>query len=650
MQLIILIIIIVLIVYFRNKKKNANNVNSSAQAPEPGSRAEKKAIKKFRDRLQWATGEYGWISVEAMDDVAKCYAIGDGVEKDIEKAKDWNERALRAKLQQKVYGTSTGFTGYTCDKNIHFLLDNELVPADTERALDLTTLALSNGTHDAVQYLRKIMCMIHPEEEESIKSKKVSFESLYTDYAVTNIARRARSKKIYEDLTKEMQDTGVTGTEHIIPWLLQKAEWKIEDTYQGFPGANQELEEQYQASREMEARGNDYNKTAELYEPVAAAGHSEAQRRLGILLRDILSKSEVDKEYAAGLDWLEKACSAGNALAAFDLKKEKIDVGFIAGLAVQENLDALYALGCLVESGKGGPANWGVAQFIFRYMQDVIGDPVARGDGEGIEWLRRLGEKLEIIDEQYYIRLADAGSAIGYAPSQTELLYMTEEVMRRAYAQSNDQAGSSYDFGYNRWIINAAAAPAKAGMAKAAKISRYCGKEASDIEYWGRESLSKAEQGKEGTWTLSAMQQKTPKERVEIQLKWNMHDILVAYRTRLRKGLNYYEICDEVREDKACQDSIASIQQKLSRTGSAGSTGNAGEGNVNDMPGVITDDWGRSWQREGFLGADTAVYRLWNLESNMPGDLGDAMGDTVYISNRNISGNTATTMLRTFHW
>lgn len=74
-------------------------------------------------------------------------------------------------------------------------------------------------------------------------------------------------------------------------------------------------------------------------------------------------------------------------------------------------------------------------------------------------------------------------------------------------------------------------------------------------------------------------------------------------------------------------------------------------GSVLDMPELITDDLGRTWIFASLYGdADTAIYKLSNLEELQPGDLGDALDDTVYIKNKQISGNTAKTPLRTFHW
>jgi TPR repeat protein len=73
-------------------------------------------------------------------------------------------------------------------------------------------------------------------------------------------------------------------------------------------------------------------------------------------------------------------------------------------------------------------------------------------------------------------------------------------------------------------------------------------------------------------------------------------------------------------------------------------------GSVRNMPHFIYDDKGREWTFDQMFGSDRVRYVLSGGESTWADDLGDRMGEEVYISDSQISGNSASTGLRTFHW
>lgn len=576
LQLIIIAVIVYLIVRHIKKKNEKKAEQAEGQpfvAPAAGSKAEKKAIKEFRYNLKVASEQYGKYAIECMEKVARAYALGDGVEKDQEKAKQWQEKAFRAVLQQKAYMDEIwGATGHSAP-DVGFFLDGKLVPPDVEKAQELVWLLALTGTNNAAAQLKKVYETKDPEFAKTMNADRV-----VADYPVMCMGLEARSKRIYNELCEEMKAAGVSGLAAEIDWVLKKAEWNVPIGPVTFPGATAELDEQFAAARAIEAKGQDFKAAADALEAVATAGHTEAMRRQGLIRRDILAKDALCTDYTYGQGLLEDAARAGNALAAFDLGSKEVDVAFIAGLAAQGNLDALYALGCMVEKGIGGKDNWGAAQFMFRTMEKLIGDAVAKKDGEGIEWLRKLGKKFYVVDDNYYIKLADAGSAIGYMPSRTELIYMSDEMMRRAYARSGNKFGEGLDFGYSDLIMELAKEPCNAGIAKAAKISRALREEHYAADRWLRKELEKAEQAKD-SWAYAASKGMSAEERVARQTASCQRSATAVYYTRLQQGANYYSISDRLLNTEDFDGAVAGIMNQMSarqKARSAAPTGAAG--------------------------------------------------------------------------
>ena len=560
MPLIIFIVILFLVIRHVRKKKAQNAAQAEGQpfvAPAAGSKAEKKAIQEFKYQLQVASGEYGRRAVESMERVAKCYALGDGVEKDVEKAKQWQEKAFRATLQQKAYFDEIwGATGYSAPE-VDFFLDGALVPPDVEKAQELAWLLALTGTDNAAAELKKVYEKKDPEFAKTMDAARA-----VADYPVMCMGLEARSKRIYSELCDEMQAAGVSGLAAEIDYVLKKAGWNVPIAPVTFPGATPGLDEKFAAARAIEAKGRDFKAAADAYEAIVTEGHTEAMRRLGRLRRDVLSKDAVCFDYTYSQALLRDAAQAGNALAAFDLGYKEIDAAFIAGLAAQGNLDALYALGCMLEQGIGGKDNWGAGQFMFRTMEKRIGDAAANKDGEGLEWLRKLGKKFYIVDEKYYVRLADAGSEIGYLPSRVALIYMSDEMMRRAYDRSNNKFGAGYDFGYSDLIIKLAEEPSAAGMAKAAKISRALREERSAAGRWVNKELEEAEQGK-GSWSYAANRGMSAHERVARQTASCQRSATAVYYTRLQQGANFYSISEHLRNTEDFDGAVAGILNQM---------------------------------------------------------------------------------------
>ncbi len=604
------------------------------------SRAEKKAQKEFKTSLKGATCRYGEFAIQDMQEVAKAYAQGHGVEKDIEKAKDWMEKAIRAKLQQRVYFDSlVGPFGYYADNLLNFFIDGELIPADLERAEEIAWMLNRNQTIKAKDMIQQIYALKYPDKKDEF-----NFEVLESIDALRCKAKRERSREVYEEYCAEMKAEGISGQMAEIQWILKKAGYDITLQPVSFPGAAGEAEQKYQAARKVEAAGRDFKAAIKAYEPAAEAGHSEAMRRLGLLQRDIVSDYVGSSVYESGENWLKKAEEAGNALASFNLEKEIDDISFIASMAGQGNLDALYMLGCITAK-----KNWEASQAIFRNMEALIGDPVAAKNGEGIEWLRKLGDKFGILDQNYYIRLADAGNEIGYAPSQLELGKLTNVMMDRALEESGGKAGEYGDFGFGNYTCKILGPASAAGISEAEDMRISLNNDQYDYYSWFDKQIKDAENGT-GFW--SAFRDKySPQERVAREWAKIYAAINAAYYTRTLCGINFREIMDKLRESAQSEaladaeeflSSIPEVSQKPASSGSAIDPGNPlddwnEDHNCRNLPSVIYDDGGREWYKQ--YAYDTcAVFR------NKDGNASET------ITSCSISGRHAGGYSRQFHW
>lgn len=593
---------------FFKKKSNDQQQDNGAPAL---SRAEKKAQKEFQNSLRAATCQYGQYAIRNMEDVAKAYAQGNGVEKNIEKAKDWMERAIRAKMQQGAYiDDISGPSGYYSVGLLNFFINGELIPADLDRAEEIAWMLNRNQTIAAKDMIREIYAKKYPDKQDEF-----NFELLESIDALRCRAKRERSKEVYEEYRTEMKSEGVNDQAGAIQWILKKAGYDINLQPVSFPGADGDAEQKFQAARKIEAAGQDFKAAVKAYEPAAEAGHSEAMRRLGLIQRDVISEDACSSTYTTGENWLKKAEEAGNTLAAFHLEKNIEDISFIASMAGQGDLDALYILGCIVEKN-----SWEAAQAIFRNMEALIGDPIAAKNGEGIEWLRKLGEKFGILDQNYYIRLADAGNEIGYAPSQLALAKLTPVMMDRACEQSGGKAGEYGDFGFCQYTLRVLNPASKAGISEAKFMATALRSEQTEYYNWFDKKIKEAENGT-GSWEYFR-NKLSPRERVAKQWAQIHTSINAVYYTRTLRGINYSEIWNKLMDTsygdslEQAQNAIASIPEvskKEKPSSSAPIGGNPldewnEDHNFKNLPSVIYDDRGLEWYKE--YAYDTcAVYK-----------------------------------------
>jgi hypothetical protein len=146
--------------------------------------------------------------------------------------------------------------------------------------------------------------------------------------------------------------------------------------------------------------------------------------------------------------------------------------------------------------------------------------------------------------------------------------------------------------------------------------------------------------------TMPHVSKQEIKKYKEISNEWNNRE----YKMRFKVAEQYADhfgkyvkssVNQPIRQDRPVQQSQSSqYEESSSQSG----------GSVRNMPHFIYDDKGREWTFDQMFGSDRVRYVLSGGESTWADDLGDRMGEEVYISDSQISGNSASTGLRTFHW
>lgn len=178
--------------------------------------------------------------------------------------------------------------------------------------------------------------------------------------------------------------------------------------------------------------------------------------------------------------------------------------------------------------------------------------------------------------------------------------------MRRAYEKSDDKAGDYGDFGYCAYIINEAKKPSAAGITRAKSISKSCREEQEGFCKWRDKEIHEAKEGT-GSWAYTA-NKFTAEERVARKLTSIHCEIKTVYFTRCQKGMNFYDICEELRNSEDYEASAAQMLQKLPKAASS-----EGTTAIRGIPSFIIDDLGCTWFFDGVSLGGT-YYRLMREE------------------------------------
>lgn len=646
---------------------------------------------RLQSYIKVARKGFGNEAIEAMEKVAYKYAAGDESEKDEKKAAEWIFRRLDAMLEVKAYWVDSVFYDYSSEitKATDFFLNDRAVRMNlaearkvAERlfyaqepcsvfllqeveALEQMGIGKVNDIGEAVRIYRKyaeqnnhfamyrLACyggidaqegaewkrkakeagnlrILYDESrgndekrQEAMKVINYEYQKLRILYLTEMYVNESAVEKARTQLEDEMKDKTGGELSAKIDYLLEKAGWPAAVAYsEPDSPVPDEAAQKFRQARALEKEGQNFQKAAKLYLPAAEAGHVESQRRLGNILCHVRSAYDGDETDLAGRQWLEKAVAAGSILASFDLHKKDTDPAKMAAVAKTGSVEALYDLAFMIINGWGGHPNTVVGKAIAHLAWDIVGDPVKASDGEGMEWKRKIimlgRHRTELEKDQLY--WTGNAEKIGYAPGIYVLCHLP----------FSRKGGTAFQLEIARKAANA-------GYERANAVVRFLKKEKDTVEYEYKADLEQAVKTEQENNFRQG-------EYVALRQEWWKNKIN-CFRECLKQG----GLPDRRDMENSLHPETAFDEEKF-REELAAETPPA-ETTVHDMPFMITDDLGRTWERTALIGDDTAEYTLSIAEQFRDGDNGDVLNrGNVYICNRHISRNTATLFTRTFHW
>lgn len=649
MLIILIIVALIIFFYFRGKKSMDSDVSggSGADSSSAASGAAKtkekpltdkqleKKIKGIHKALSYHYGYYPGF-VEALQDLAKLTARGHGVTQDTDLACRLWEEAVDVALLLKIGSWDSGdekFHSFDPDEMVDFFLNGEYVPRDLERAMGVVNKLIDAGEPKAVYLRQDVIRQQLPEDapdrnaflrsdyaanlKEYTEALKLLQASRLLDLYAFQLARQAELEKLEPVFfAAGFDEQSAKG----LPWLLNEIGWTA-------PGPAPDI----YRSKELATVIDEEEKTGIMYhlvpryEELAKAGDAEAMRRLGYILRDVRSSRPGSDEDISGIMWLQKAADAGNVLAQYMLDPKKTDPSAMAALAQTGDIEALYALGHMVEKGLGGPASPAAAFMIWNMAWNIIGDCRERKDYHGMFWKYKLARAEGDIREETLLfwcagEVEESGEfsiAGNYGPASYEL-------------QHSHFAETTED-GYH-WMGDRAE---RSGYAKAKLL---CGlQHERDARWDGYVNRFYTYADRKTQAQEAAAYAKIEKERQVGSIALSMPGLPDL--ELIRKGIIPEDLqALTARSEEITPDQTADPQKDDCR--------------VVDMPHFIFDEMNRRWTYTGFLG-DAAKYCLEVPSQAIAGiDSLDAMdGHTeVWISQRHIHGNIAKTFTHSFHW
>lgn len=634
--IILLVAAVIVFFYFAGKKGESNA--EAAEKPLTDKKLEKKLEKKLKGIREMLNDRYEGYSpayVYNLQELARLTAQGQGVAQDTELACRLWEEAVDVALFVKIGGWGSSdekFHSFDVDKMVDFFLDGTYVPRDPERAMGIVNKLIDAGEPKAV-YLRQDIIRQQLPDDAPGKNEflRSDYEANYQKYV--DALKLLQTKKLLdqyafqtvrlaeiEKLEPEFFEAGFDEkSAKGLPWLLKKIGWPAPGPAPAISRSQalQELIESNEVSGYMDNSSD--------YEELAEGGDVEAMRRAGQLLRDVCSSYPGSDEDTRGIQWLQKAADAGDALAQYLLDPKKTDASAMAALACTGNIEALYDLGHMVEKGYGGPASPAAAFMIWNMAWNLIGDCRERKDYHGMVWKYKLARARGDMREETLLfwcagdvdKSGKFSVAGNYSPASYEL--------QRSHFAERTENGYQWT-GEEAWRHDYAKARHLYNLQK--ERDTYWGRYVERFYTDADRKTPKQEQ---------AAYEKVERERRVCSIALSMPGLPDL--ELIRKGIIPDDIRPLVARAAASPvEQTAVLQENDCR--------------IQDMPHYIFDEMNRRWAYTGVLG-DAVKYCLENQSEAIPGvDSLDVLDDHVeaWISQRHIHGNTAETFTHTFHW
>ena len=405
-----------------------------------------------------------------------------------------------------------------------------------------------------------------------------------------------------------MEHEGVRDLPGRIDWILDMADWPSAGA-----APSGDLSGGFREALALERQGK-AKKAAARYRRIPG---TEAKYRLGHVYLWGISRDERDKDWETGMRCLRQAAAQGSAMAAYELG-EVPSVPDIAARAKTGDLEAIEALGCLIQQGRGGNANPLVAYMIWE---------------EGIRLLRENGDPAEGWRQdalsRLYQRQGKEGKALHWlAVAAEDSKY--PPAMYRLCLRPNIRLAPDY---VEKTMLDAS----NAGFPKGWSIS---------VNFWHTDETAYLKQavepdkaahyaaiGRVARKTQVIMDPRLIDENPEIAAKYDktLEGILAGENAR----------AEAENARRQAEQETAEAPRKEPR--------------VSDMPWYIFDEWGRSWERDYVIPGKYNLSETYSVDgldraSMFLHPFSTVGGDGVVIRDEDISGRKASAGGHTFTW
>lgn len=562
-----------------------------------------------------------------MEEVAKCYATGvvedfDGddksIPKDLKEAERWFAKALEEQLVLRVEHSMITFecTLMPFQNAVLRYCDGKLFPRDLDKAMSVAKYLVRRNVAmggELMDYVRELMDGKESDFFKADWSGAWKQELRYFKKERDRLLREdnARQEMLARNtgmLNVVMEHEGVKDLPGRIDWILDMADWPSAGAaFVWKPSGS------FREALELERQGN-AKKAAARYRKIAG---TEAKYRLGHVYLWGLSNQERDKEWEKGMRCLRQAAAQGSAMAAYELG-EVPSVPDIAARAKTGDLEAIEALGCLIQQGRGGNANPLVAYMIWEEGVRLLrenGDPT---EGWRQDALSRLYQR-QGREEMALHWLAVAAQKTKYPPAMYRLCLQPDIRLAPDFVEKTVIAANNAGF-LKGWF----------------RLNRWHSSETSDYENAGRF-------GDKDRMRYAAMGRAVRMAKVIMDPKLiaECPDLATQYDETLK---------DILAEGKARMEAAEARRQA-----EPAYTEETRELRVSDMPWLIFDEWGRSWEKDFVIPGKyklSAGYSVDGLDqaSMFLHPFSTVGEDGVVIRDGDISGRKASAGGHTFTW